>query len=113
MVMIVLGLLAAYLVESASDRYAVATLAQLSRQTEQAAASGLEWGRARALQSASCATAQWQFAGTTVDVVCVTVQVTEDGVSYPVYDVTADARHGNYGDFDHVRRTARARYAAR
>ena len=113
MVMLVLGLLAAYLAESISGRYATTALAQLVRQAESAAASGLEWGRDRALQGGICAPAALQFSGMTIDVDCATAQVDEDGTVYAIYSITADARHGTYGNPDYVRRQARARYAAR
>lgn len=113
MVMVVLGMLAALLAESVGGRHAATSLAQLTRQAEQAASAGLEVGRARALQSGVCGAAQMQIAGMTVDVACATQTVDEDGTLYPIYEIAAVATHGTYGNFDHVRRGARGRYAQR
>ena len=113
MVMLVLGMLAALLAESVGGRFAATTLAQLTRQADAAARAGLEIGRARALQSSVCSAAQFQIAGMTVDIACTTQTVDEDGTVYPIYEISAVASHGTYGDFDHVRRGSRGRYALR
>jgi type II secretory pathway pseudopilin PulG len=113
MVMLVLASIAAYLAEAISGRHAAGALAVLQRQADHAAQAGIEWARDRALVGGSCANAQIAYAGMTVDVSCATVQVNENGVLYAVFDVAADARHGSYGNADFVRRTRRARLAAR
>jgi len=113
MIMIVLGLVAAYLAEAISNRYAVAALDRLSRQADHAAAAGLEWARNRALAGGSCASAQIAYAGMTVDITCATLQVNENGTLYAVFEIAAEARHGSYGNADFVRRSRQARLAAR
>lgn len=113
MIMIVLGLAGAYLAESVSGRYAAAALDRLSRQADQAAASGLEWARNRALVGASCANASLAYAGMTVNITCTSLQVNENGTLYYIFDVTSDARYGSYGNADFVRRTRRARLSNR
>jgi MSHA biogenesis protein MshP len=113
MVMLVLGLIAAYFAEALSGRFAAAAQDRMMRQADHAAASGLEWARNRALVSASCTTTQLQIAGMTVDVTCTTLQVNENGTLYAIFDIIADARYGSYGDADFVRRSQRARLAAR
>ncbi len=113
MVMLVLGLIAAYLAEAISGRHAASALDALQRQADHAAQAGLEWARDRALVAGSCANTQLAYGDMTVDVSCATLQVNENGVLYSVFDVAADARHGTYGNADFVRRTRRARLAAR
>lgn len=113
MIMLVLSVLAAYLAESLSGRSAQTTLAALTRQAEQAAAGGLEWGKRRALATGVCAPAEIRIGTMTVDVGCAAESIDEDGTLYPVYEITAEAHRGSYGDTDHVRRSVRARYAAR
>lgn len=112
-VMVVLGLLAAMLARSLGAQHARVGLEQLSRQAEYAAASGLEWGRDRALQAGLCATAQIALAGFTVTVTCTSEAVTEGAASYDVYDIAAEARRGSYGDVDFVRRSLRDRVTNR
>lgn len=111
-VMIVLGLAGAYLAESVAGRYAASALDRFSRQADQAAASGIDWARNRALVGGSCANASLAYAGFTVDITCTALQVDENGTLYYVFDVTSDARYGSYGTPEFVRRTRRARLAA-
>lgn len=111
-VMLVLGMMSAYLAEAISGRHAAASVDALQRQADQAALSGLEWARGRAL-GGTCAVEQIAYAGFTVDVACVTLQVDENGTLYDVFDVTAAAWHGSYGNPDFVRRSRRARFANR
>jgi Tfp pilus assembly protein PilX len=112
MIMIVLGLAGAYLAESVSGRYAASALDRASRQADQAAASGLDWARNRALVGASCANTSLSYAGMTVAITCTALQVNENGTLYYIFDVASDARYGSYGSPDFVRRTRRARLAA-
>ena len=112
MIMIVLGLAGAYLAESVSGRYAATALDRYSRQADQAAASGLDWARNRALVGASCANTSLSYAGMTVDITCASLQVNENGTLYFIFDVASDARYGSYGSADFVRRTRRSRLAA-
>ncbi len=112
-VMLVLGMISAYLAESLSGRHVAASMDVLQRQADQAAQAGIEWARGRALGGGACAAAQVAYAGFTVDVACATQQVDENGTLYDVFDVTADARHGSYGNPDFVRRLRRARLANR
>lgn len=111
-VMVVLGLAGAYLAEAVSGRYAASALDRLSRQADQAAASGIDWARNRALVGGTCANTSLSYAGMTVDITCVALQVNENGTLYYIFDVTSDARHGTFGNADFVRRTRRARLAA-
>jgi type II secretory pathway pseudopilin PulG len=113
LVMIVLGLLAALLVRNLGGQYMAGTLAQQSRQAGYAAQSGIEWGRERALQAGICGTSQFSLADFTVTVTCATVQVTEGAAIYDVYDVTAEAQHGAYGNPDFVRRRLQSRFSNR
>jgi len=113
MIMMVLGLVAAYLAEAISGRYTAAVLDRLSRQADHAAASGLDWARNRALVAGSCANIQIAYAGMTVDITCATAQVNENGTLYNVFVIGAEARHGTYGNADFVRRSRSARLAAR
>jgi MSHA biogenesis protein MshP len=112
MIMIVLGLAGAYLAEAVSGRYAASALDRYSRQADQAAASGLDWARNRALVGGSCANTSLSYAGMTVNITCTALQVNENGTLYYIFDVTSDARYGTYGSADFVRRTRRARLAA-
>jgi type II secretory pathway pseudopilin PulG len=112
-VMIVLGLLAALLVESLDGQHAAGALAQQSRQAGFAAQSGIEWGRERALQAGICGTSQFSIADFTVTVTCTTVQVTEGAAIYDLYDIAVEARHGQYGNPDFVRRSLRGRFSNR
>lgn len=113
MIMLVLGLVAAWFAEAISGRYAAAALDRLSRQADHAAATGLEWARDRALVAGSCANTQIAYAGMTVDISCAALQVNENGTLYWVFDIAADARHGSYGNPDFVRRSRSARLANR
>lgn len=112
-IMVVLGLLAGFLVQSLGSQHALATLTQLSRQAGYAASSGVEWGRARALQGGVCGTAQIAIADFTVTVNCSSATVTEGTMVYEVFDIVADARRGSYGNADFVRRTERSRVSNR
>lgn len=112
-IMIVLGLLAAFLAESISAQYATGSLSKLARQADYAAASGIEWARDRALQGGSCAPGQISFAGFTVSVDCTMITVTEDVASYQIFHVDAVAERGLYGNADFVRRSASGRYSNR
>jgi Tfp pilus assembly protein PilX len=112
-IMIVLGLAGGYLAESVSGRYAASALDRFGRQADQAAASGIDWARNRALVGGSCAGATLAYAGLSVDITCSALQVNENGTLYYIFDVTSDARYGTYGNPDFVRRTRRARLANR
>lgn len=112
-IMIVLGLLAAFLTESLIGQHARGNLAQLARQADYAAASGVEWGRDRALRGGVCGIGQIQIAGFTVAVSCSAETVTEGAAVYQIYDIAAEARHGSYGDLDFARRSARGQYTNR
>ena len=111
-VMIVLGLAGAYLAESVAGRYAASAMDRFSRQADQAAASGIDWARNRAIVSASCANTSLAYAGMTVDITCTALQVNENGTLYYIFDVTSVASYGTYGTPEFVRRTRRARLAA-
>lgn len=113
MIMILLGLAGAYLAESVSGRYAASALDRYSRQADQAAASGLDWARNRALVGGSCTNTSLTYAGMTVNITCTALQVDENGTLYYIFDVTSDARYGTYGSADFVRRTRQERLAAR
>ena len=113
MIMIVLGLAGAYLAESVSGRYAASALDRYSRQADQAAASGLDWARNRALVGGSCVNTSLAYADLTVDITCTALQVNENGTLYYIFDVTSDARYGTYGSAEFVRRTRQERLAAR
>ena len=112
-IMIVLGLVAALLAESLMGQYATGNLARLERQARFAAASGIEWGRDRALQAATCGTSQISIADFTVTVSCTTLQVTEGSAVYDMFDIGAEAVHGTYGNPDFIRRSAQGRYSNR
>lgn len=112
-IMVVLGLLAGFLMQSLSSQHSVATLTQLSRQAGYAAASGIEWGRTRALQSGVCSTAQISIAEFSVTVRCSSLTVTEAAALYQVFDLEVDAQRGSYGSADFVRRSQRARVSNR
>jgi MSHA biogenesis protein MshP len=112
-IMVVLGLLAGFLVQSLNSQHSVATLAQLSRQAGYAAASGVEWGRTRALQNGVCSTAQIAISDFSVTVSCNSLTVTEGASVYQVFDLEANAQRGSYGSADFVRRSERARVSNR
>ena len=112
-VIVVLGLLAAFLTESLTGQYARSSLTQLLRQADYAAASGVEWGRDRALRGGVCGNAQIPIAEFTVTVSCSVATVTEGAATYQIYDIDAEARHGSYGDRDFARRNARGQYSNR
>lgn len=112
-VMLVLAMMAAYLAEAISGRHVAATLDALQRQADHAAQAGVEWARDRALVAGACANTQLAYGDLTVDVTCATQQVNENGTLYAIFDVTATAWRGTYGDTEFVRRTRRARLAAR
>jgi hypothetical protein len=112
-IMVVLGLLAALLAENLSGQYATGNLSRLERQARYAAASGVEWGRERALQSGVCGVAEISFAEFTVTVSCATLPVTEGSATYDMFDIDAVAVHGTYGNPDFMRRNMRGRYNSR
>lgn len=112
-IMVLLGLLAGFLVQSLGSQHSVATLTQLSRQAGYAAASGVEWGRTRVLQNGVCSTAQIVVADFDVTVSCNSLTVTEGAVVYQVFELAADAERGSYGNADFVRRSQRARVSNR
>ncbi len=112
-VMLVLAMIAAYLAEAISGRHAAAALDALQRQADHAAESGIEWARDRALVAGSCANTQLAYGDMTIDVTCAALQVNENGTLYAIFDVSATGWRGTYGDADFVRRTRRARLAAR
>jgi type II secretory pathway pseudopilin PulG len=112
-VMIILGLLAALLAENLGGQYAAGTLAQQSRQAGYAAASGIEWGRERALQAGVCGTSQFSLADFMVTITCTTVQVTEGVATYDLYDIMSEAQHGLYGNPDFIRRSRQSRFSNR
>ena len=113
MVMVVLGLMAAYMAESLGSNYSGASLAQLTSQTETAATSGLEWGRHRALVDGLCGSSQLQVGSVSVAVSCTSQSVQEDTDVYAIYRITADASHGAYGNGDHVRRSRSGVFSSR
>lgn len=102
-IMVVLGLIAAFLVRSLGAQHAQSSLDHLMLQAQFAATSGIEWGRGRALSAGLCGTGQIAVAEFTVTVSCEGVSVTDGAASYTVYDISAEARHGSYGDADFVR----------
>ena len=108
-IMVVLGLLAGFLVQSLGSQHALATLTQLSRQAGYAASSGVEWGRTRALQGGVCGTAQIAISDFTVTVSCSSATINEGTMVYEVFEIVADAERGSYGNADFVRRTERSR----
>jgi uncharacterized membrane-anchored protein len=112
-VMVVLGLLAAFLAESVSGQYAAGSLSRLNRQAQYAAASGVEWGRERAVQAGICGPAQISLADFTVNVSCTTLAVSEGAAAYSMFDIDAVAVHGSYGNADFIRRDMRGRYSNR
>jgi MSHA biogenesis protein MshP len=112
-IMVVLGLVAAFLTRSLGAQHAQASLDHLSMQARFAAASGIEWGRGRALSAGLCSSGQITVAEFTVSVSCDAAAVTEGAVSYNVYDISAEARHGSYGDVDFVRRSLERRVTDR
>lgn len=112
-IMVVLGLLAALLARSLSNQHAQDGIVQLSEQARFAAASGIEWARARALQAGACGTSQIAIADFTVTVTCSSAAITEGAASYTVFDLQAEARRGVYGNPDFVRRTGRSRVTNR
>ncbi|MGH8166919.1 MAG: hypothetical protein ACREQ1_06740, partial [Woeseiaceae bacterium] len=93
-----------------NGQYAAHNFSQLDRQARYAAASGVEWGRERALQAGICGPAQIALAGFTIDVSCTALQVTEGAAVYSMFDVEAVATHGTYGNADFIRRDLSARY---
>ncbi len=112
-IMVVLGLLAGFLVQSLNSQHSLATMTQLSRQAGYAAASGVEWGRTRALQNGVCSTAQIAIADFSVTVICNNLTVTEGASVYQVFDLEANAQRGSYGSPDFVRRSQHARVSNR
>jgi MSHA biogenesis protein MshP len=112
-IMVVLGLLAALLARSLGDQHARAGLDQLSQQARFAAATGIEWGRDRALQAGVCGTSQVAIADFSVTVTCNSAAITEGAASYTVFDLQADARRGNYGEPGFVRRSLQSRVTSR
>jgi MSHA biogenesis protein MshP len=75
-----------------------------------AAASGIEWGIHRVLGLSACPGAttlsltEGGLKGFDVDVSCTSSAHSEGGVSLKVYEITAIAEYGTYGDRDYVRR---------
>ena len=112
-IMVVLGMVAALLAESLVGQYATGNLARLDRQARFAAASGVEWGRDRALQAAICGNSQISVADFTVTVTWTTLQVTEGAAVYSMFDINAEAIHGSYGNADFIRRSDQGRYSNR
>jgi hypothetical protein len=112
-IMIVLGLLAALLAESMNGQYAARNLSRLDRQARYAAASGVEWGRERALQVGICGPAQISLAGFTIDVSCTALEVAEGAAVYSMFDIESVATHGTYGNADFIRRDSHGRYSNR
>jgi MSHA biogenesis protein MshP len=112
-VMVVLGLLAAFLAESVSGQYAAGSLSRLNSQAHYAAASGVEWGRERAVQAGICGPAQISLADFTVNVNCTALAVSEGAATYSMFDIDAVAVHGSYGNADFIRRDMRGRYSNR
>ncbi|MGA8204347.1 MAG: hypothetical protein WB812_07480 [Woeseiaceae bacterium] len=112
-IMVVLGLIAAFLTRSLGAQHAEASLDHLSTQARFAAASGIEWGRGRALSGGICGNGQIIVGEFTVSVSCEAVAVTEGSATYNMYDLSAEARHGSYGDADFMRRVLERRVADR
>lgn len=113
MVMVVLGLMAAYMAESLGSSYSGASLGQVTVQTETAANGGLEWGRSRALGAGLCGSNQLQVGPVSVDVTCTSQTVQEDTDVYAIYSIAVVAQHGDYGNWDHVRRSLSEVYSSR
>lgn len=112
-IMVFLGLFAAFLARSLGGQHAQATLVQLSQQAQFAAASGIEWGRNRALQAGICGTNQIAVYGFAVTVTCSSAAIVEGAAAYTVFEIQAEARRGNYGNADFVRRSLQARVTNR
>jgi MSHA biogenesis protein MshP len=82
-----------------------------------AARAGLEWGAYRALVQGSCVGSttlnltQSVLNGFTVTVTCTRSNHNEGPVSYSVFDVTAFAQSGTFGDRDYASRRLVSRYS--
>jgi len=112
-IMVVLGLLAALLAENLGGQYATGNSSRLEQQARYAAASGVEWGRDRALQAGMCGPAEISLADFTVTINCTTLPITEGTAAYSMFDIDAVAVHGSYGNPDFIRRTMQGRFSSR
>ncbi|HKQ84479.1 MAG TPA: hypothetical protein VJS42_19935 [Steroidobacteraceae bacterium] len=113
---VVLAMLGAFAVRIGVGQQQTVNLALLSSRALSAANAGVEWGGYQAVRSNACAGSsnlnltEGALNGFAVRVRCQRTTHTEQNVTIRVYDVTATARFGTYGQPDYVSRQVRARF---
>ncbi len=109
-ILVVLGLLGAYMVRLAGVQQATANYALQGARAYQAARAGLGWGAAKIGAGGTCVDvngAALTFAdlsGFTVSLTCTSATYQEGGDTPIVYQINAHSEYGTYGDPDYVSR---------
>lgn len=109
-IIVVLGLMAIYIVRLSTIAFSVIDLSMQGVRAYYAAKSGLEWGIARAVNSASCVPSttfsfnQGALTNFSTIVTCTSIAVTE-ATSYTLYNITAQGFTGTVGTSGFVSRT--------
>lgn len=114
---VVLALLGLFAVRITGGQQQTVNLALLSARALSAANAGIEWGAYQALKNTTCANStlnlnEAALNGFTVTVQCTQTTLSEQGAPVTLYDLTASARYGTYGQPDFVQRTVRARFSS-
>lgn len=106
-ILVVLAALGAFMVKLVGVQNRTVVLALQSAQAYQAARGGIEWEISRALAGAcdpGGTSLPGPLEGFNVVVGCTPSAVSEGGVPYTVYRISAEASRGSFGQLDYVRR---------
>lgn len=109
-VLVVLAAAGTMMINTSGVQRSTTVLSLQGDRAYHAAASGIEWGIHRVLDLSACpgsttlSLTEGGLKGFDVDVSCTSSSHVEGGVSLNVYEITAIAEYGTYGDPDYVRR---------
>lgn len=103
-ILVVLGLLGMVMVRLIAVQTSTGVMALQGARAYHAARSGLEWGAARAKAGESCA-GSILVEGFAVNVSCDAGDFKEAQETFDVYNISATARFGSYGDVSFVSRS--------
>ena len=109
-ILIILGLLSAFVVGISATTVSTSTAAMRGADAFYAAHSGLEWGINRTLALVSCPATtnltltQGSLNGFTVNVSCTQESFTENPLTITIHTITSKATKGSIGDKDYASR---------
>lgn len=113
---VVLAMLGAFAIKISAGQQQTVNLALLGARALSAANAGIEWGAYEAVRNDACAASstvnlnEAALSGFVVSVGCTRTAHIEQNLTMQVYDITASAHFGTYGQPDYVLRNVRARF---